>query len=361
MSIATRQYAVRTLEPGAFQGATGREDIMVLKQGIYEAAQLNNVLAAVALDADLLTYGLEREAIRIAPALPAHGATAAELKYYENRREAYVRQSTALSDLKKSILHTLDQAAKHIIEDPVHGVLMHSVLNILELLTAEYSTMTNKELRTLKDQWSNTRWDPTTDLITFLADFQAQLAFLGQHQFAPPVGDQVVTLQTAVEHVPLFAQMADAAFFQQFPALATQTLANLCITYRRVYRAQYANSTAAQHHAVNQVTQANNQQESTTHLDGIMASARATLRGTHITPAMMERLRVEIPRTIERCLRSNNDATQQAHGDKSTRFKRGDQKRGPQQPIVKGTCPLHPNAHTPHTWNDCRLNPENGH
>ena len=358
MSTTLRHQNVRRLEAAAFTGATGREDILVLKQGIYEAALLLNILDVVALDADLATYELVRVEVLPRPPLPQIGATAAQAKHYEFARHAYTQQSEGLATLKGKIIQALDQEALRAVEQPIHGTLRLSVRDLVLALTTEYQQMTNKELQRLYNQWTALRWDAATDLITFLTTFQECLTFLDSHGFGPTRGVQVVTLQEAVEHVPAFANIADAAFHQEFPFEANQTLANLTATYRRVYRAQYAHSTAAQHHLANQVKETPSSTSGAPEdvlLQGISASTRAAIRDTKITPELMDRLVLEVTKTVQRCLRphTSRDTTTTQRDTRKT----APSTRRPQSEIIApGTCPYH--RTTSHTWADCRANPD---
>ena len=366
MTTAARQQLVRRLEPGSFDGSVyGREDIFVLQQGIYEAAQQAKILPVIARDHDLLTYQLVREEVREAPPMPAPGAAANVVKRYELMRTAYTQQNEALNTLKGRVLATLDQTALRVVEQPVHGALLLSITDILNALREEYGRMTNRELKQLKNRWAAMKWDASTDLISFLAEFAEATAFLAAHDFAPPQGDQVVTMQEAVEHVPAFAQPANHAFFLEFPAVQQQTLTNLSTVYRRVYREVYAHSTAAQHHVANQVTHskpdlaANDASPDDVIMTGIIASARASLNGTVLTQAMIDSLLLEIPRTIQRCVRGPAGDDQQPQTKKprrNTRAAAAAERAAPPK-LRKGYCPIHQNSK--HTWDQCQRNPDN--
>ena len=167
----------------------------------------------------------------------------------------------------------------------------------------------------------------------------------------------MVTLQDAVAHVPSFAQEADQAFYLAHPNVAQQTLVNLCTVYRNVYRRSHTSRTIAHHQTINQVMQpANN----TTHpssespnavaITGIMASARAALRDTVLTQAMIDKLMAEVPRTIQRCLR---DTPTEGQASAQNRPRRA----APLPKLRKGICPVHQNG--THTWEECRRNPDN--
>ena len=334
MSLSQRQQAVRRLDPSAFESATGREDIQVLKQGIYEAAQLLQVLEVVAMDADLATYHLQRAAVLQRPALPDADAQPGVTKHYEIQRAAYTQQSTALATLKGKVLQALDHEALRVVEEPIHGALRRSVLQILTSLTVEYQNLTHQELQMLRDRWKNLRWDASHDLLTFLATFKDQITFLEQHGEGPRPGEQIMQLQAAVAHVPVFAQMALSQFHTTHPRQVNQTPANMYDVYRNVYRAQYANTTAAQHYTASQAALTSTKVQTpagTPALEGIMASARAALEGATITASTAEYMAAEVAKTLQRCMR-------------------------PRQQLP-GMCHKHPGCR--HTWEECRLHPAN--
>jgi len=356
-----RQQAVRRLDPASFEGTHGKTDIKALMQGIYATAQKHRCLEAVARDADLATLNMQRAGILQRPAQPAQGALAAVLKHYEHTKALYTEQSTALAELKNTILQAMDQEALSVIEDPVHGTLNLSVLDILNALTAQYQDMTNQELMVLQNELTAVRWDASTDLVSFLTDFVARVAFLDQHAFAPTVGAQVITLQNAVAHVPAFAQKADAAFYLEFRQRADQTLTHLVSTYRRVYRTEYVNTTAAELHSAHQVQARKSSEPQEPALDLIMASARAIIRDTTITPAIMDKLVHEVTLAVTKVLRPSPEATQRGGRSRGgTQQAQGGRNSGnvyvPPVAPASGYCPLHPT--NPHTWDQCRLNPD---
>ena len=358
----SRQQAVRRLEPGSFEAVHGNTDIQSLKTGIYVDAQALNLLPVIALDADLITYQLQRVDVLPAPEPPQPAATAAVVKHYEIRRHAFEAQSKALATLKTRVLATLDHDATLVVEEPDHAALRRTVNDLLRLLTERYADMTNKELQALAAQMRAMRWDSTTDLTTFMADLAGRIAFLQRHQFAPTEGEQVLILQTAVEHVPVFAHKADAAFHMQHPNRADQTLQHLITVYERVYRNEYEKTTAVEVLTANQVQ---DKSACTGHdepvLQAIMASARAVIRDTPVTPTMLDHLATEITKTVARCLRPlKAEAASSGGGYKGKKQPDKDTGGGytPPVPPAPGCCPLHPTLRVPHTWDQCRLNPD---
>ena len=343
-----RQQSVRNLVADAFEGSHACEDILFLKQGIYEFADAHGVLAVIALDADLAAYHLDREAVRQRPAEPAPNALAAAFKAYDVAMKLYLLQDEGLRKTKHAILLALDQAVKKVIEEPVHGSLRRTVNAILQLLITEYGTMTHAELSKLSKELKGMRWDGSINLITFMTDNQNKLAFLEQHQFAPPTGEQVMMLQQAVSHVPAFAQMANNAFYQDWPLLADQTMVRLMATYRRVYRTQFVNTTASQHHAT-----ANQAVKEDTDESGIMASVRASLKDQALTNAQAAQIEAALVKAIKTALQPASAGTPRNHGGKSKK-----QPYAPAEKLAAGTCPMHPHAQKPHTWDQCSRNPD---
>ena len=347
MSLTQRHKAVHSLEAAAFEGATGREDINILKQGIYEAAQEVQVLEVIALDADLVIYDLQRAHVLDRPVVPEANATAATIKRFELLRHAYTQQSTALATLKAKILKALDEEATQAIQEPIHGILRLSVNDILQRLTTEYHQMTFQELKPLRERWTAMRWDQSTDFITFLAHFREQMAFLTLHNVGPSEGEQIIQLHEAISHVPVFAQLADSQFQIAVPVQSEQTFENMAATYRKVYRTQYANSTAAQHYTASQAAaKAPVPASASPVLEGIIASARTALHGATVSADTASYMAQEVAKTIQRCM--------QPPVARSDRVK----KSGGQKP---GMCDQHPNSPNiiTHTWEECRLNPAN--
>jgi hypothetical protein len=360
---------VRRLDPASFEAAHGNTDIPYLIKGIYAAAQTARILEVVARDSDLQTYQLQRANVRDRPAQPAADATTAVNRHYDHTLALYTEQSKALEELKATIIKALDQESLSIIEDPLHGTLRLTVLQIIELLSTEYQEMTNQELSKLKNELTAMRWDATTNLVTFMNEFVAKVAFLQQHQFAPMEGDLVLTLQAAVSHVPLFATKADASFHADHRQRADQTLTNLVATYRRVYRNEYVHTTAADLHSANQVQHQQGVQQDQQDLEHIMASARAVIRDTKLTPDLMDTLSVEIAKTVARCLRPPSESQQryrggyqqqqQGSGQQQHGRGRGGGDRYRAQVPEAGYCPLAHHMHMKHTWDECRQNPVN--
>lgn len=357
-----RQQAVMRLDPAAFEAVHGRTDLVHFVQGIYALAQQHRCLDVVASDQDLVTFNLQRAPILQRPATPVAGAAATVSKHYEIQLALYEKQSNALAIIKTAVVQAMDQEALAVINDPIHGTLRLAVLDIIAMLRAEYQDMTNAELKTLKNELMAMRWDASTNIVPFLSDFTQRVAFLDQHAFAPTVGEQVITLQEAVAHVPHFALKADASFHDEHRQRAAQTLPNLVATYRRVYRTM--SFTAEDHHAANQVkaSAAPVNQLPNEDLTHIMASARAVIRDTKLTPEQLDTLSVEISKTVARVLRPSEqsrdrggDRSRGGGGARSSTSRGQDSSRTEVNAPRAGYCPLH--QYHKHTWDECRLNP----
>jgi len=354
MTTEARHHLVRNMDNGAFQAEFGRLDIGILNRGVLEFAQAHGILACIATDAELAQLGLVRVAILVEPPVPAPGAAANAYKQYEILLKAFNKQNDAILALKHKTIQALDEQSKHIIEEPHHGILRRTTPVIMALLTAEYATLTHQEMHALRKEWEAFVWEGGGDMVTFLVHFQDKINFLQQHGFGPTEGDMVITLMQAVRNVPLFAQMAEAAFYSAYPLVADQTCAHLQATYRLVYRRQYAQSTAAQLHMANQAIKAPAELEDDMEpfLQGIMASARDNLRHASMTPALQDKLKSAVARAIQQCLQP---AQQQQN---TSRHDHNNTRPGPPPKLVSGVCPLHPNAIKPHSWSKCFRNPD---
>ena len=328
-----RQQNLRSLETASFSSSHAREDTAAFKDAVYEEAERLGVLSVIALTADLATYGLDREDTRAMPAPPAAGANAAAHKTYEIEVKLYLIQSAALRNLKHKVVQSLDATSKKIIDEPTHGVLHRTVIDILTLLMAEYGSMTLREAAEYKDDWAALRWDGATDLSEFIANFMEKVNLMTSHGNPPSAGEQITTLQRAVAHVPAFATMANQQYFNEAPTLNLQTMPTLITVYRRVHRGQYINSTAVQHNML-----ANQVMVTTTH-DNMAASARSD----DISPALQSAIAKAVAQAM------NPRDTKRTDKPKTTWVK--------PQVLAAGVCPLHPNLPTPHLWAQCNLNP----
>ena len=175
------------------------------------------------------------------------------------------------------------------------------------------------------------------------------------------MGEQVLLLQTAVAHVPAFANKADAAFHLQHTTRVNQTLSHLITTYELVYRNEYEKTTAAEVLTVNQVQASSTAPPDNPALQAIMASARSVIRDTEITPTMLDRLATEITKTVARCLRPpSDDAPTRGRGrqrpPQSQDANKNNGGSAPMEKIPSGCCPLHPRAVKRHSWEECYLN-----
>ena len=363
MSTAARQIAVQHLEASSFTSQHAHEDILTFKQGIYEAAARAGILNVVALDEDLVPYNLQRQAVLIEPDQPADNAVAVQFKIL-----VFHKQDEALRRTKEKILSAMDQATTRIVQEPGFGVLRRSITQILQLLLQEYSTITNIEIHQLKQSWEALRWDGSSDLITFLATFQENLQFLAQHHYAPSPGETLVTLQTAVQHVPAFAQMANNMFYQTHPLHQDQTLEHLMAIYRRVYRSQYIASTAATiYNGANQITE---DIQPTTHLDleidYIVAAVREALptKGT-LSGQQITLIQKAITKAINDVLSSSPKANKvpEPKQKKSNTNGMRSNNGSAMEYLVNGKfpasrCPMHPKSNT-HSWKECKLNEDN--
>jgi len=357
-----RQDAIRAFEKAAFQGSYGYHDIATLKLVIYELASSHNILNVIVLDADMQALQIEdREEVIPKPNPPIHGANQAQVNEYKIRYEAWKVQSTAINEVKRTILSLLDGQAKKIVEDPVQGTLMRTTTQILTLLMEHYHTMSNEELRAVKTKWQQGRWNQDEDLISFLSSFTDNVTFLREHQYAPPQGEQVTTLLDAIAHVPNLATPTKAAFFQAAPAVAEQTLELLCTHMRTVYRTQYSTTTAASLQSINQAKEAVPDATDVI-IQGIAASARATLHGTTVTPTQLEAIQTAVTKAIRQALQppqpAQDSRTRTQSERRGYRQQQAATTTGERLPRpVDGECPLHRGRQ--HRWEDCRQNPAN--
>jgi hypothetical protein len=344
-----RQQAVRNLDPNAFHREFAYEDIFILRQALYEEAEILGIAGIIMTDADLLIYGVQREAIRNQPAEPANNATAAQHKTYDVSQKLYSKQSEGIRTLKTKFKEALDSTTRKAIEEPVHGLLRRTLLQMMTDIMAEYSTMTNVELMNLKTTLQTMRWDATTDLITFMSQFQSRVAFLTSHGWPLSQGEQVMYLQASVEHVVGFASIASAAFYHSSPNLAQQTLVRMVTSFTQTYRTQYVNTTAAQHHLVaNQALQLPKDDA----IEHIMASAREAIQNKPISPVQLTKILTAVEKGIKQVLQprqtTNNNARPPVNNNE--RYETAD-----------GTCnySFHASLKKKHTWDECHSNPAN--
>jgi hypothetical protein len=150
-----RQDAIRALEKTSFQGSFGYHDIATLKLVTYELANSHGILEVIVLDNDMADLNIaEREDIIAKPDRPNHGANQAFVNEYKIQYEAWKVQSTAINEVKRTLISLLDGQAKKIVEDPVQGTLMRTTTQMLTLLFDHYHTMSNEELRAVKTNGS---------------------------------------------------------------------------------------------------------------------------------------------------------------------------------------------------------------
>jgi hypothetical protein len=347
----TRQAAIRSFEPNSFTAQHARIDINTFKLAIYDQAQAHGLFELYITDQDAISMGIARQPPREAPEEPDEQAAAYLIKTFETQTKLYDKQVTRIAALKLKVVQTMEYSVIQNIGQPVVGTLRMTVLDILNALEQAYNTLTNNELQAIYAEWTARRWEPASDLIVFMSAFRETADFLSQHQYAPPSGQQVMTLKNAIAHVPSFADMANQSFHSNYPATAQQTLAHLTETYTEVYRTQYVNTTAAQHHnAMNQVTTKDEDIHAIV-MQGIMASARGSLpTNTKVTHQQALDIPAEIAKAITRVL---HGGAEQAPNRKDDKGKRNNTR------IPPGACPLHPTALRPHTWDACFQNPVN--
>ena len=352
-----RQDAIRALDKASFQGAFGHHDIATLKLTIYELANAHNVMDLTVVDNDMAELGIEeRQDVIVRPERPAPGANQAAVNAYKLDHQAWKDQSTAITEVKKALVGLLDGHAKKVVSDPIQGTLLRTSMDMLNLLLAQYHTMSNEELSDVKAKWEQLRWNQEQNFLTFLSTFNDDTTFLVNHDYGPPRGEQVTTLFKAISHVPTLVAPAKASFYQAFPAVEDQTLAALCEHLKTVYRTQYVRTTAAEHHEMNQATEISIDSNDAI-ITGIAASARATLRGEHVSADQLEKMQAAVTRAIKQCLTTPTQPSRD-----QPKNQRRDQRRGQEQyqrpeRIEKGECPRHRGKF--HPWAECNQNPDN--
>jgi hypothetical protein len=363
---AQRQAAVQRLDPGTFTDQFGHLDIIPLKRGLYEAADAHDILGVVLLNSDLADYEnvVEREAVLNKPQAMEADAAGDDIKRHQVLTAAWLKQSAAIREVKQQFINCLDTHAKTVIMEPQHGTIRRTIMTCLNLLQIHYGTMTIEQLNIFAEKARTTKWDASTDITQHTARFKADMSFLNTHAYAPAAGQQVVNLMASVEHVPAFTMIAHPAFYQTYVHAANQTVDNLIAVYERIYKTQYANTTAAQHHlAANQVVQ---QQPSITAestldtqqsavIEGIMASARGSLVGARVSHTQLMELQAQVAKTIDRVLSPTDNNRPRGGPGGAARTATTTKPRGR---LAKGVCPLHPDAIKPHTWAQCFQNPE---
>lgn len=344
-----RHIDISNLEKGSFQAAHGYEDIQALIQAVYTHADQLGIFRVVCLDADLAGYAIAREVTRAAPDEPGPGATQNQLKAYEMQRRLFERQDDGLRSLKKDFLAALDRTATGKITQPNFGTMRVSILQGLTTLKTEFGTMTHKELGELQHAWRAGRWDAATDLCDFMENFRTQVAFLTEHNFEPPVGEQVMTLLAAVQHEAAFSNMANAAFHAAHPQPADQTLARLITVYTTVYRGQYEHVTAREHHYTANEVKATDPHADT--MQYLAASVRGSLEGHTVTHAQRMALADALAKTVVSIMHP------QLVPPRTTR--RPPAATSTPMVNIPGVCthPSHNSAKISHLWKDCRLNP----
>ena len=344
-----RHTDISNLEKGSFQAAHGHEDIQALIQAVYTHADHLGIFRVICLEADLDGYTIEREATRAPPIEPGGGATQNQLKVYEMQRKLFDKQDDGLRRLKKDFLAALDRTAIGKITQPNFGTMRVSILQGLTTLKNEFGTMTHKELGELQRAWRDGRWDAATDLCDFMENFRTQVTFLTEHNFEPPVGEQVMNLIAAVQHESAFSHLANAAFHATHPLPADQTLDRLITVYTTVYRGQYEHATAREHHHTANEVRTTDPHEDT--MQYLAASVRGSLEGHTVTHAQRMALADALAKTVVSILQPQPVTTRA-------------NRRAPsptQAPAAHapGICthPAHKSTKTTHLWKDCRLNP----
>ena len=343
-----RHDAIRTMEKGSFQGAHGHTDFATLKLAVYEKANSLNILPLIVIDMDLATMGQQvRQDPLLRPGPLNNAPTGAQSSLHRSQMDAWTMENKALSDLKELVVQMLDGTAKKVVSQPGMGTLLRTTPDIITMLHTQYHLMSNEALSAIKMEWQQMRWDQSEDLVAWLSKFSDPLLFLEDHNYLPPMGEQVTTLLRAIDHVPTLAAPTKAAFYQAVPAVAQQTLDTLKAHMTTVYRTQYVHTTATEHHAVNQA-RADTTDPNDLIIKGIAASARATLRGADVTPDQLERMQAAVTRAIKQSLNPLPSAPNQARG-------RG-RDDAPLTKPKKGECPLHRGAY--HEWAKCGSNPD---
>ena len=323
-----RQAAIRCLEPNSFTAQHARIDINTFKHAIYALAQSHGIFELYITDQDAASMGIERQLAREAPDEPEEQAAAYIINAFEMQTKLYEKQVTKIAELKFKVVQTMEYSVLQNIGQPVFGTLRMSVLDILNALEGAYSTLTINELQAIYAEWTARRWEPASDLIVFMSTFRETADFLSQHHYAPPQGQQVMTLMNAIAHVPSFAGMANQSFHTNYPATDQQTLAHLTEIYTEVYRTQYENTTAAQHHnAMYQVITKDEDIHAAT-IQSIMATVRGSLPpNTKLTHQQLLDLQAEIVKTITRVLNSGSEQAPNRSMGRSPAMKKADTRR----------------------------------
>ena len=101
-------------------------------------------------------------------------------------------------------------------------------------------------------------------------------------------------------------------------------------------------------------------------ITGIAASARATLRGEHVSSDQLEMIQAAVTRAIKQCLTTadqpnDNRRDQSRNQPRDQGNHRRDQRKGQDQrqrpaALEKGECPHHRGRF--HSWETCNQNPE---
>jgi hypothetical protein len=356
-----RHTEIRSFTASSFHAEHAREDIATFKHAVYNLAQAYNLFEVVITDADAVNMNTPRVAARVRPAELEPNASAAVIKHFDNQTKLFEDQLEKRAKLKLKVTQTMDHATAQTIGDPINGLLFMDVHAILEALVTAFNTLTINELGTIEAEWASRRWDGGDDLVTFMANFRDTAAFLQHHNNAQSEARQVFLLKNAVQHVPLFADMANAAFHATAPTVAQQTAAQLINTYTQVYRNQYVNTTAAQHHrSANQATTLADDPHAPA-IAGIMASVRGCLPTTPMTHEQLMELQAEVAKLVTRTLKPGKPAPQdidRPFGGRNGGKGAERQHRGNDRPtsIPAGVCPLHPHALKPHLWEQCKQN-----
>ena len=344
-----RHAAILNLEKGSFQAEHGHTDITSLVHAVYQHAEAEGILGVVIMERDLEPFNMARTATRQEMAEPGAQATQTQMKFFETQRRLLDTQHKSIRELKLKLTLALDKTATVVVQEPLYGVLRRTALQILTLLVTNYSNMTNMELENYQTMWRTAIWDASTDLGLFMAEFMEAVRFLAQHNYAPPVGQQVMTLMAAVRHEGLFADMANPAFYNKHPTVAAQTLEHLIACYTEVYRGRYVQASASQYQqAANQAkhTTSSEEDEEDATTAGIIASARGSLVNTTVTHAQRMAIQDAVAKAITKCLQPERPREQTPAAQ--------------HQRAIPGVCTSkeHKGKST-HLWKDCRLNPAN--
>lgn len=329
-----RHQGIRAFEQGSFTAAYGRQDIQALKRAYNELAESEGIFDVICTDADLaLMNGMIRADVYAKPAPPDPGDNAATFKIYEVDTKLFTEQSKAIRHCKKQLVQVLDHAAKKVIDEPLHGTLRRSCLDIITLLTAEYAGMTHREIAECEEEYRTEVWDGLMPLPEFISRSQDKVAFLTLHGSAPSDSQQITNLQNAVRNVTGFSTLANPAFFNEAPTLVLQTMATLIDVYRRVYRGQYVKGTAAEHGmTVNQV-----------------AAKTSTAKPSQVNAQEQGLSATQVTQMISTAINKALNKGGGRHGQ--DRPKRLDKDQSDKS---DDHCHVHP--YGTHTWADCRNN-----